>query len=314
MILWNIVNRSGGAPGWSNSRNGGLGHTTQQRNSLQHRPASPSYQRHTSNLSLSSCGSHQGSPGPTSAMSIPTSGIGSDRYSSTSRELDSSERRSLHSSPKHISKARQNEDHARHYSSSSITQRQLDRNYNRGTSNNGQSVQGASRTVTGSLTSGKQMPPSNLQTSPNLKTSSGNISTTSSNYLDKSQSMMSKPGISSNNCRGIQSSKMSSPSQHSLTESPRTVRISMPPSITTTTNTVSRQPSNVQQSRWQKLFSSFKKSKNGAVNHSGGNNHGSGPAHSEDAFSLKHSHNCSNSFLKAGISNMKGYKKANQDR
>ena len=307
------MNRSGGAPGWSNSRNGGLGHTTQQRNSLQHRPASPSYQRHTSNLSISSCGSHQGSPGPTSAMSIPTSGIESDRYSSTSRELDCSKRRSLHSSPKHTPKVRQNEDHEGYYSSSSIPQRQLDRNYNRGTSNNGQSLQGANRAVTGSLTSAKKMPPSNLQTSPNVKTSSGNISTASSNYPDKSQSMMSKPGISSNNCRGIQSKNLSSSSQQSLTESPRTVRISMPPTITMD-NTVSKHQSNMQQSRWQKLFSSFKKNKNGAVNQSGGNNHGSGPAHSEDAFSLKHSHNCSNSFLKAGISNMKGYKKANQDR
>jgi len=33
-----------------------------------------------------------------------------------------------------------------------------------------------------------------------------------------------------------------------------------------------------------------------------------------DASSLKHSHNCSNSGLRVGVSNMKGYKKSNQDR
>ncbi len=59
-------------------------------------------------------------------------------------------------------------------------------------------------------------------------------------------------------------------------------------------------------SRWQKLFSALKKNKGG-----GG---AAGPGGSADAFCLKHSHNCSNSFLRAGISNMKGYKKANQDR
>ncbi len=32
------------------------------------------------------------------------------------------------------------------------------------------------------------------------------------------------------------------------------------------------------------------------------------------SYRLKHSHNCSNEELRAGISNMKGYKKANQDR
>ena len=129
-----ILDRSGGAQGWGQSRNGGYGQITHPRNSTQHRPISPSYQRRTSNLSLSSSGSHQGSPGPSSAMSIPTSGIGSDRYSSTSRELDSSERRSLHSSPKHVQKGRQNEDHpARQYNSSHYhQQRQPDRNYNRG--------------------------------------------------------------------------------------------------------------------------------------------------------------------------------------
>ena len=61
-------------------------------------------------------------------------------------------------------------------------------------------------------------------------------------------------------------------------------------------------------SRWQKLFSAFKKTKG-----PGGSGHG-GVAASSDAYCLKHSHNCSNSFLRAGISNMKGYKKANQDR
>ena len=59
------------------------------------------------------------------------------------------------------------------------------------------------------------------------------------------------------------------------------------------------------QSRWQRLFSSFKKNRGAS---------GTGPSHSSDSHCLKHSHNCSNSFLKAGISNMKGYKKANQDR
>ena len=61
-------------------------------------------------------------------------------------------------------------------------------------------------------------------------------------------------------------------------------------------------------SRWQRLFSAFRKNKYGH-----GGNGGAG-SHSSDAFCLKHSHNCSNSFLRAGISNMKGYKKANQDR
>ncbi len=61
-------------------------------------------------------------------------------------------------------------------------------------------------------------------------------------------------------------------------------------------------------SRWQKLFSAFKKNKH----NSSGSGQGTGSA--SDAYCLKHSHNCSNSFLRAGISNMKGYKKANQDR
>jgi hypothetical protein len=39
-----------------------------------------------------------------------------------------------------------------------------------------------------------------------------------------------------------------------------------------------------------------------------------GSSSSEQAFRLKHSHNCANAALRAGISNMKGYKKANQDR
>ena len=62
-----------------------------------------------------------------------------------------------------------------------------------------------------------------------------------------------------------------------------------------------------QPSRWQKLFSTFKKNRSS----SGG---GSSPNAGENSHCLKHSHNCSNSQLRAGISNMKGYKKANQDR
>ena len=284
-----------------------------QRSSQHHRPTSPSYQRHTSNVSLSSSSSRQGSPGPASAMSIPTSGIGSDRHSSTSRELDSSERRSLNSSPKHIQKIRQHDDHLRHYSSSTINQqRQLDRNYNRGnTSNNGHILQGANRSE-----SAKQISPSNLHSSPNLRTSSGNVSTASSVYLDKGQPTITKPEIAAANHRGGAQSKYQSLSVNKSQPeaSPRSVRISVPPTTNSVNTPLNRQQSNVQQSRWQKLFSSFKKTKNGAVSNSTGNNHGSGPAHSDDAFSLKHSHNCSNSFLKAGISNMKGYKKANQDR
>ena len=61
-------------------------------------------------------------------------------------------------------------------------------------------------------------------------------------------------------------------------------------------------------SRWQKLFSAFKKNKGG------GSGSGGGAGGNTEAFCLKHSHNCSNSFLRAGISNMKGYKKTNQDR
>ena len=322
------MDRSGGAPGWGQSRNGGFGQITHQRNTSQHRPISPSYQRRTSNLSLSSSGSHQGSPGPSSVMSIPTSGIGSDRYSSTSRELDSSERRSLHSSPKHVPKGRQSEEHqARHYNSSHLhQQRQSDRNHNRGeiSSNNGsnyalQNANSRSSLMGSNHTSAKQMPPSNLKSSPNIRTSSGNVSMSSSNYLDASSSMSKHAsGLPTNPSHDIQSSKYPSTSHQSLTAvpSPRSVRISVPPttSSSTTVGSMSRQHPNVQQSRWQKLFSSFKKSKNGAVSNPSGSNHGSGPAHAEDAFSLKHSHNCSNSFLKAGISNMKGYKKANQDR
>ena len=308
-----MSSRSGGAQGWGQNRNGGYGQQTHQRNTSQHRPTSPSYQRRTSNLSLSSSGSRQGSPGPTSVMSIPTSGIGSDRYSNTSRELDSSDRRSLHSSPKHVPKVRQNEEHqTRHYSNSHIhQQRQSERTYNRGdrSSNYGSSyaIQGAnsrSSLVGNNHTSAKQMPPSNLKTSPNLRTSSGNVSMSTSNHLDNSPS--------------IQSSKFSSNSHQSLSTEPslRSVRISVPPTTSTSSSisSMSRQHPNAQQSRWQKLFSSFKKNKNGAVSNTSSSNHGSGPAHAEDAFSLKHSHNCSNSFLKAGISNMKGYKKANQDR
>jgi len=61
-------------------------------------------------------------------------------------------------------------------------------------------------------------------------------------------------------------------------------------------------------SGWQKLFSAFKKNKGGK------DGSGGGAGASTEAFCVKHSHNCSNSFLRAGISNMKGYKKSNQDR
>lgn len=61
-----------------------------------------------------------------------------------------------------------------------------------------------------------------------------------------------------------------------------------------------------QQSKWQKLLSAFRKNRSSSSH--------SSASHSADAFCLKHSHDCSNSFLRAGISNMKGYKKANQDR
>ena len=263
-------------------------------------------------------------------MSIPTSGIGSDRYSTTSRELDSSDRRSLHSSPKHVPKGRQNEEYqTRHYSNSYIhQQRPTDRNCNQGdrSSNNGTNyaLQGANSRASlmgNNHSSAKQIPPSNLKSSPNFRTSSGNISISSSNNLDKNPSILISKhtsGHSTNSSHDLQSSKFSSNSRQSLTKepSPRSVRISVPPTISTssTVSSMSRQHPNAQQSRWQKLFSSFKKNKNGATSNSSGNNHGSGPAHAEDAFSLKHSHNCSNSFLKAGISNMKGYKKANQDR
>ena len=54
------------------------------------------------------------------------------------------------------------------------------------------------------------------------------------------------------------------------------------------------------ESRWHKLFNSFKNKKR------------EGNASSD--FSLKHSHNCANSRVRVGVSNMKGYKKNNQDR
>ena len=57
-----------------------------------------------------------------------------------------------------------------------------------------------------------------------------------------------------------------------------------------------------QESRWRKLLSSMKR---------GGGREGGGPGHSE-SFSLKHSHNCANNSLRAGVSNMMGYKKSNQ--
>lgn len=54
------------------------------------------------------------------------------------------------------------------------------------------------------------------------------------------------------------------------------------------------------ESRWHKLFNSFKNKKR----------EGNAPSD----FSLKHSHNCANSRVRVGVSNMKGYKKNNQDR
>ena len=59
-------------------------------------------------------------------------------------------------------------------------------------------------------------------------------------------------------------------------------------------------------SRWQRLLGAFRRSKHGAG--------GAGKGNPEDAHKRKHSHNCSNAVLRAGISNMKGYKKVNQDR
>ena len=56
------------------------------------------------------------------------------------------------------------------------------------------------------------------------------------------------------------------------------------------------------ESRWHKLLSSFRTRKSGD---------GAGQ---NESFSLKHSHNCANSRLRVGVSNMKGYKKSNQDR
>ena len=56
------------------------------------------------------------------------------------------------------------------------------------------------------------------------------------------------------------------------------------------------------ESRWHKLLSSFRTRKSEA---------GGGQS---ESFSLKHSHNCANSRLRVGVSNMKGYKKSNQDR
>ena len=56
------------------------------------------------------------------------------------------------------------------------------------------------------------------------------------------------------------------------------------------------------ESKWHKLLSSFRTKKSGE---------GSGQ---NESFSLKHSHNCANSRLRVGVSNMKGYKKSNQDR
>eukprot|EP00093_Oithona_nana_P005508 05508.XXX_36825_35848_1 [CDS] Oithona nana genome sequencing. len=72
-------------------------------------------------------------------------------------------------------------------------------------------------------------------------------------------------------------------------------------------SSVASAPPLTNKSKWHKLFSAFKKNK-------GPGHHGANSGNANDAFCLKHSHNCSNSFLRAGISNMKGYKKANQDR
>lgn len=55
------------------------------------------------------------------------------------------------------------------------------------------------------------------------------------------------------------------------------------------------------ESRWHKLLSSFRTRR-------------LGPGGGAETHSLKHSHNCANSRLRAGVSNMKGYKKTNQDR
>ena len=55
------------------------------------------------------------------------------------------------------------------------------------------------------------------------------------------------------------------------------------------------------ESRWHKLLSSFRTRR-------------LGPGGCAETHSLKHSHNCANSRLRAGVSNMKGYKKTNQDR
>ena len=322
------LSRSGGVPGWGHCRNSGLPNVSENRNSRQNRPNSPSYQRRTSNLSLSSSGSRQGSPGPASVMSIPTSGIGSDRYSSTSREIDPSDRRSLNSSPKHrVTKSRQREACSKNYTSNKLNQRHANVSQDdRGSSNNGNFVQANyNRSPSGTYSAAKMTPPSNDSSSlSNHKFRSTCNSPVPSTYPNKNP-ITAKSGLpSSNHVQGIQSKYSSShqslshnlPTDHKYhSESPKCVRISIPPSTTTTPTTSSRpHASNVPQSRWQKLFSSFKKSKNSTVNSSSGSSHGSGSAHAEDAFSLKHSHNCSNSFLKAGISNMKGYKKANQDR
>ena len=56
------------------------------------------------------------------------------------------------------------------------------------------------------------------------------------------------------------------------------------------------------ESRWHRLFSSLRtKGKDGEGS-------------SIDSSSHKHSHNCANNSLRVGVSNMKGYKKSNQDR
>lgn len=57
------------------------------------------------------------------------------------------------------------------------------------------------------------------------------------------------------------------------------------------------------ESRWHRLLSTFKNKKREG-----------GGVSQHDSFCLKHSHNCANSQLRVGVSNMKGYKKSNQDR
>ncbi len=71
--------------------------------------------------------------------------------------------------------------------------------------------------------------------------------------------------------------------------------------------------------RWRKLLASLRKTRvddagAGAGAGAGGGGGNGGAAGLAASYRLKHSHNCSNSELRVGVSNMKGYKKANQDR